>query len=305
MIALLCPGQGSQRPGSLHAAARLAHGAALLDEASELLEVDVLSEDDEPALLRTDVVQRNTFLASVASARALEDAGLRTAAVAGHSIGAFAAAVAARALEFPDALKLVDLRGRAMGAAFGSGHAMGVVSGLDERAVSAIAQQVPGVFVSAENAPDQITIAGTSAGVDRTLAAAHAQGARTARRLEVTVPSHTPLMNPVRDLLREAVRRVPFHRPIVPYAANCDGRAKFEGADVAADLAESVALPVRWFEATQMLYERGARTFVETLPGDTLATLAAATFPGAIAVSVEQSGIAGALERARVAQKDT
>ena len=158
MIALLCPGQGSQRPGSLHAAARLAHGAALLDEASELLEVDVLSEDDEPALLRTDVVQRNTFLASVASARALEDAGLRTAAVAGHSIGAFAAAVAARALEFPDALKLVDLRGRAMGAAFGSGHAMGVVSGLDERAVSAIAQQVPGVFVSAENAPDQITI---------------------------------------------------------------------------------------------------------------------------------------------------
>jgi len=299
MVALLCPGQGSQRPGSLRSAATLPHGAALLNQASELLHVDVLTEDDEPALTRTEVVQRNIFLASVISARALEDAGMRIGAVAGHSIGAYAAAVCARALAFPDALKLVDLRGRSMAAAFESGYAMGAVSGLDERAVEAIVGDTRDVFIAAENALDQITVAGTIAGVKAALATAQALGARTARRLEISVPSHTPLMNPIRDLLRDAVSRIEFHRPVVPFAANSDGRAKLEGSEVAADLAESVALPVRWFDAMQMFCERGVRVFVEAMPGDTLATLAAAAFPELTAISVERSGITRAAERAR------
>jgi Acyl transferase domain len=178
--------------------------------------------------------------ASVARARALEAAGLRVAAVAGHSVGAFAAAVSARVLEFSDALRRVDLRGRSMAAAFGSGYAMGAVTGLDERDVSAIVRQARDVFIAAENAPDQITIARTLAGVERTLEDARMRGARTARRLDVSVPSHTSFMLPIRDLLRDAVRNVTLHRPIVPYAANCDGRAKFEGGDVAADLVKGV-----------------------------------------------------------------
>jgi len=298
MIALLCPGQGAQHPGLLRTAAQLSGGAELLAEACDVLQLDVLCDDGYPALERTDVVQRNTFLASVASARALEAAGLRIAAVAGHSIGAFAAAVSARVLAFSDALRLVDLRGRSMAAAFESGYAMGAVTGLNERVVSAIAMEARDVFISAENAPDQITVAGTLAGVERTLEDAHARGARTARRLEVSVPSHTPFMLPIRDLLRDAIRDVSVRRPIVPYAANCDGRAKFEAGDVAADLVESVAMPVRWFESTQMLYERGVRVFVEALPGETLAALAATAFPDATALSVQNSGIAGTAARA-------
>ena len=206
----------------------------------------------------------------------------------------------ARALEFGEALKLVDLRGRAMAAAFESGFTMGAVTGLDEPTVSAIVRAAEGAFISAENAPDQITVAGTIASVERALAEARSRGARTARRLDVSVPSHTPWMNPVRDILRSAMAGIPFGRPVVPYAANCDGRAKFEGAEIAADLADSVALPVRWSDATQMLYERGVRTFIETLPGDALAGLAQAAFPDATALSVEVSGVAGAAGRARV-----
>jgi malonate decarboxylase epsilon subunit len=298
MIALLCPGQGAQHPGLLRTAAQLSGGAELLAEARDVLRLDVLSEDGYPALDRTDVVQRNTFLASVASAHALEAAGLRISAVAGHSIGAFAAAVFARVLTFSDALRLVDVRGRSMAAAFGSGYAMGAVTGLNERTVAAIVLEARDVFIAAENAPDQITIAGTLAGVERALEEARLRGARTARRLEVTVPSHTPFMLPIRDLLRDAVCEVRLSRPIVPYAANGDGRAKFEASDVATDLVESVAAPVRWFESTQMLYERGARVFVEALPGDTLATLAATAFPDATVLSVQNSGIAGAAARA-------
>jgi malonate decarboxylase epsilon subunit len=293
LIAVLFPGQGSLQPGALRAAALLPRADELFAQASEILGRDVMLDDDAVAIARTDVAQRNVFLASIASLGALDLAGIRIGAVAGHSIGAYAAAVAAGVLRFGDAVRLVDLRGRTMARLFPSGYAMGVVSGLTERGIAQIIADVGGdaAYISGVNARDQITVAGRAAAIDSVLADAGLKGARIARRLDVSVPSHTPYMLEVRDTLQAALGRLQLRKPLVPYASNCDGRACLDAASVADDLSESVARPVRWADATEMLSERGARTFVEALPGDTLTALAEAAFPNTVAISVARLGV--------------
>jgi malonate decarboxylase epsilon subunit len=244
LIAVLFPGQGSLQPGALRAAALLPRADELFAQASEILGRDVMLDDDAVAIARTDVAQRNVFLASIASLGALDLAGIRIGAVAGHSIGAYAAAVAAGVLRFGDAVRLVDLRGRTMARLFPSGYAMGVVSGLTERGIAQIIADVGGdaAYISGVNARDQITVAGRAAAIDSVLADAGLKGARIARRLDVSVPSHTPYMLEVRDTLQAALGRLQLRKPLVPYASNCDGRACLDAASVADDLSESVAL---------------------------------------------------------------
>jgi malonate decarboxylase epsilon subunit len=297
VIAFLLPGQGSQRSGLLEECARSFDADDLFASASRILGFDVMREDDDSALQRSAVVQRNLFLAGVAGARALERAGVRAEAVAGHSIGAFAAATIAGVLSFASALELVDVRGKAMARAFESGYAMGAILGVTERdaaAICALPALRDAVYVAVVNARDQIVISGTTDAVGRALAMARERGARDVRLLRVDVPSHTPFMLAVRDELAAAFATVELHRAAIPLAANVDGRALFTGDDVARDLIESVAKTVRWFDATQMLHERGVTCFIETFPGDTLRALAATAFPEDTAISLERTTIASA-----------
>jgi malonate decarboxylase epsilon subunit len=302
VIAFLLPGQGSQRSGLLEESARIFDAADLFASASDILGFDVMHEDDEAALRHTAVVQRNIFLAGVAGARALERAGIHTAAVAGHSIGAFAAATLAGALSFANALELVDVRGKAMARAFGPGYGMGAILGATERqamAITKLASIRDAAYVAVVNARDQIVVSGTTLAVGRALEIARERGARDVRLLRVDVPSHTPFMRPVRDELAAAFARVKLHRTSIPIAANVDGRALFSGEDVARDLVESVARTVRWFDATQMLHERGVDCFIETFPGDTLRALVTAALPDVTAISLERTTIASAAYLAR------
>ncbi|MFN2459757.1 MAG: ACP S-malonyltransferase [Candidatus Velthaea sp.] len=303
MIAFLFPGQGSQRPGMLRGVDALPGGSATIAEGNDIFGADVRNADDVAAYRSTVAAQRALFVAGVASARALAAADVRADAVAGHSVGAFAAAVSAGALAFADAARLVDLRARLMQGAFADGYAMGAVGGLDERAVTALASLASNddtpVYAANINAPDQVVVSGNTEAVNAVLDAARVRGARSVRRLEVHVPSHTPLMRHIADELADAAARVAVTTPAMRYASNADGRIVRDAEAVRGDLSASLTRPVRWYDATRALYESGVRLFVEMLPATVLTELAAYAFPDARAVALETAGIASVAVLAR------
>ena len=195
-VAFLFPGQGSQNAGLLQQLPQHAEVTRTLHEASEILGLDLDSIDNSEALHSTAAVQTALLIAGVATARALMAEQVRPAAVAGMSIGAFAAAVACGTLSFADALPLVRLRGELMQAAFPSGFGLATIEGLDEVHVEAIVERIRTaacpVYISNINAPQQIVVAGSEAALDAVTAQARQQGAHRAERLAVSVPSALP-----------------------------------------------------------------------------------------------------------------
>jgi malonate decarboxylase epsilon subunit len=298
-VAFLFPGQGSQCPGMLpnlpdHPAVR-----DMISQATEVLGRDVLELDTPEVLDSTIATQLALLIAGATVARILGEESGGADFVAGHSVGAFAAAVAAGTLAYPDTLRLVDLRARAMQGAYPHGYGMGVVVGLDERTVSRLADEsgtrkAP-VHAANVNAPLQVSVAGADDALERFLNLARENGARRAERLSVPVPSHTPLMASAAAELERALADVPMDPPTVPYLSNVGGRALRDPEGIRADLARSVKRPVRWHDATTLLFELGVRLFVELPPGDVLTRLAADAFPDARCVAIDESGVESAL----------
>ncbi|GAC1307915.1 MAG: malonate decarboxylase subunit epsilon [Vulcanimicrobiaceae bacterium] len=311
MIALLFPGQGAQRRGMLAdvragLAAESFDVATLVDRASELVGRDLRAIDAEPGAYRSTAdAQYALVLAGIACARAFEARGLAVDAVAGHSVGAFAAAVACGALAFDDALRAVDVRGRAMARAFPRGYGMGAIGGLDGRAVESLVARVRAddaeIYAANVNAPDQIAVSGSDGAIEAVLALARARGARSTRRLDVVVPAHSPLMAGVETTMREALRELSFSPPRASFATNATARIVRDREAIRRDLSESIARPVRWADLTRALYERGTRLFVEARPGTTLTTLARYAFPDARAVAMDDTSLASIATLAREA----
>jgi malonate decarboxylase epsilon subunit len=298
-VAFLFPGQGSQCPGMLHNLPDHPAVRDMISQATEVLGRDVLELDTPEVLDSTIATQLALLIAGATVARILGEESGGADFVAGHSVGAFAAAVAAGTLAYPDALRLVDLRARAMQEAYPHGYGMGVVVGLDERTVSRLADEsgtrkAP-VHAANVNAPLQISVAGADDALERFLNLARENGARRAERLSVPVPSHTPLMASAAAELERALADVPMDPPTVPYLSNVGGRALRDPEGIRADLARSVERPVRWHDATTLLFELGVRLFVELPPGDVLTRLAADAFPDARCVAIDESGVESAL----------
>ncbi len=222
----LFPGQGEQYPGMLDDLPAHPAATASLDEMSAALRHDIRTHDDARALRSNASVQLALLGAAVASWRILAALGARPDYVAGHSIGAFAAAVACGALALPDAVKAVWVRGHAMAEAYPHGYGMGVVLGLDERGVTRLADQAARsaepVYPTNVNAPRQITTSGADPAVDCLLALAHTNGATRAQRLPINVPAHCPLMAGPERKVAAALSSRPVDPPSVPFAANCD-----------------------------------------------------------------------------------
>jgi malonate decarboxylase epsilon subunit len=300
-VALLCPGQGTQTPGFL---ARLpAHAAvrATLAEARAILGVEAERLDGAEALATTPAVQLSTVIAAVALARALAAEGVRADAVAGLSVGAFAAAVACEALGFADALALVKLRGAAMAQAAPHGHGMSAILGLSERdarALIAHAGEGAPLYLASVNGPREVVVSGADAALGRAAAAAHAAGA-SVRRLNVTTPSHGALMAGVSERLRAAMQDVALREPRVPYVSNTRARAVRTAAEVAEDLVQNASRTVRWHDSVTLLYELGCRLFIETPPGAVLSNLVKDSFPEARAVALEETPVASVAALAR------
>ena len=296
-LALLFPGQGTHTPGFL---SRLpAHPAvrATLAEAGGILGAAAGRLDSAEALASTAAVQLSTVIAGVAMARALAAEGIEADAVAGLSVGAFAAAVAGGALTFPEALALVRLRGEAMAQAVPRGHGMTAILGLSERDARALIARVSTrapLYLASVNGPREVVVSGPDAALELAAAEAHAAGA-AARRLRLTIPSHCPLMAGVSGRLRTAVGGTAVRAPRAAYVSNTRARVAREAREVAEDLIENVSHTVRWHDSVTLLFELGCRVFIETPPGAVLTHLVKDSFPEARALALDEAPLATAV----------
>jgi malonate decarboxylase epsilon subunit len=283
-VAFVFPGQGSQTPGILHSLIRRPVVDQTLEEISEALRSDVRKLDTEHCLEFSHSVQLTLLAAGVATARALMEQGVQPIAVAGLSIGAFAAAVVAGVLLLRDGVELVRLRAQAMENLYPTGYGLSAIEGLNEFQVTKIVEattsdQAP-VFVGNINAPRQIVIAGANAAMDRVLDEARRQGATKAVRLHVSVLSHCPLLQPVADLLVKRISTMTLKAPEMTYIGNVNGRAIRTKELVAQDFVNNIAHGVRWHDATTVLHELGCNLFLEMPPGHVLSELAEQNLPG-------------------------
>ena len=300
--AFLFPGQGSQLPGMLHTLPDHPAIARTLDEASATLHREVKDLDSPEALQSTVSVQLTLLTVSVAVARALTTEGVEAEAVAGLSVGAFAAAVQSGVISFPQAIQLVRQRAQMMLDLYPTGYGLAAIVGLTEAQVSALVDkahsaQTP-VYVGNINAPRQVVIAGSDEGITRVLDAAKTSGARKAERLDVSVPSHCLLLEPVAAALRVTLAGMELEQPRLIYVGNVTARPLRTTAAIAEDLASNIAHGVRWHDATTVLQELGCRLFLEMPPGHVLSDLARESLPEVKTLAISQGTLRGALHLA-------
>ncbi|SDH66987.1 malonate decarboxylase epsilon subunit [Alteribacillus persepolensis] len=275
-IAFLCPGQGSQQPGMFEQLPDHPYVQKTLQEAEDILQTDISLFDTKAQLQSTTTVQLALFIWSMAVYRAFKSEGYTPDMAAGHSVGAFGAAVITGALAFRDALPLVQKRGEWMEKQHPSGYGMGVVTGLSYRQMTTLLEEYERdetMYLANVNADDQFTISGEVSTLESFLTAAAAEGARKAERLNVAVPSHCVLMKEVSEKMESALQTVSFSSPTIPYAGNTKPRALLNTEKMKDDLAESISHTVRWNEVMHLYYERGARLFIELSPQAVLSDL--------------------------------
>jgi malonate decarboxylase epsilon subunit len=284
------PGQGAQKPGMLHALPDHPEAARTLAEASTALGRDVTALDSEHALRSTVAVQLCLLAAGVAMARVLAAHEARPRMVAGLSIGAWPAAVVAGVLDFPDAVRLVELRARLMEDAYPAGYGMTAITGLTARQVEALLASGRGpVYLANLNAERQLVISGEDAAMDAVAALALAHGALRAERLAVPVPSHCALLAGQAQQLAAAMEGLAPRRPQLTYISSSAGRALFDGRRILADLAANMSVPVLWADTLRHAWERGARLAVEMPSGSVLTRLATPVFSDGLALCCDGS----------------
>jgi [acyl-carrier-protein] S-malonyltransferase len=234
-------------------------------------------EGPEDELVRTEVQQPAILTTSIALLRALEECGeLAPAFYAGHSLGEYSALVAAGALEFEDAVRLVQARGRYMQEAVPVGRgAMAAVLGLDPAEVTAAcafaAEKTGRVAAPANfNGPAQTVISGDAVAVEVACARAREQGARRAVPLEVSAPFHCSLMRPAAEKLAPELARVRFRAPEAPVVTNVEADACTDAARFPALLEQQVTAPVRFTEMIEFLGRAGVDRVLEIGPGRVL-----------------------------------
>jgi [acyl-carrier-protein] S-malonyltransferase len=281
-LGLLFPGQGAQQVGMGVALRRECPAArAVFEEADATLGWSVsrlAAEGPEDELTRTENLQPALLTVEVAALSALEALGpLSPLASIGHSLGEYAALVAASALEFADALRLVRLRGEAMGAALPAGEGgMAAVLGLSPEVVEEVCRQAAGqdvLSLANLNCPGQLVVSGHARALARAEPLFEAAGARGLIPLKVSQPFHSALMAPARERLEAALAGVRIAAPRWPVVANASGVPHQGPEDIRRSLGAQVTSPVRFSECVGWTLGRGARAFIELGPGKVLAGL--------------------------------
>lgn len=277
-VAVMFPGQGSQSP-AMGASWRGTQGWAVVERAEAVLgePVSELLLDEDPARLsHTREAQLAVFLASLAAWEVTKDTVGDVVAFAGHSLGQLTALTAAGAVDLDDAIKLVARRAEVtQAAADNADGGMVALLGADEaQATSACGAAPDACWLANDNAPGQLVLAGTNAGLDAATEAARAAGVRKVVRLDVNGPFHTPLMQSAADAFAADTAVVALRVPSTPVVSNADATAATDAEGWRQRLVDHLVQPVRWRQSLDTLVDLGARALIEVGPGRVLAGLA-------------------------------
>ena len=281
-FAMVFPGQGSQTVGMLaDLAAQFPIVEQTFAEASDELGYDLwklVQEGPAEELNKTWQTQPALLAASVAIYRVwLQENGAQPAMMAGHSLGEYSALVCAGVLDFKQAIRLVELRGKLMQEAVPAGTgAMSAIIGLDNDAIAkACEESAQGEVVSPVNfnSPGQVVIAGNKDAVERAGAACKAAGAKRALPLPVSVPSHCALMKPAADKLAIALQGIAFNAPQFPVVNNVDVKTETSPEAIRDALVRQLYSPVRWSESVEFMAGEGIEHLLEVGPGKVLTGL--------------------------------
>jgi [acyl-carrier-protein] S-malonyltransferase len=275
MKAYVFPGQGAQFPGmgkDLYDSSPQAR--ELFEQANSILGfriTDLMFSGTDEDLRQTKVTQPAIFLHSVILAATLGEK-FRPEMVAGHSLGEFSALVASKALSFADGLRLVSARAQAMQKACEKEPStMAAILGLDDAKVEEICKSIEEVVVPANyNSPGQLVISGSIRGIEVACEKLKAAGARRALPLKVGGAFHSPLMEPARVELADAITATHFSTPLCPIYQNATAERVTEPAKIRENLIAQLTAPVLWTQIVQQMITDGATEFIEVGPGNVL-----------------------------------
>ena len=275
MKAYVFPGQGAQFTGmgkDLYENSPLAK--EMFEKANEILGfriTDIMFEGTADELKQTKVTQPAIFLHSVILAATLGES-FKPDMVAGHSLGEFSALVANKTLSFEDALKLVSQRALAMQKACEiTPSTMAAVLGLDDNIVEEVCASIDGIVVAANyNCPGQLVISGETTAVEKACEVLKERGAKRALLLPVGGAFHSPMMEPAREELAQAIENTNFSTPSCPVYQNVTASAVSDATEIKKNLIIQLTAPVKWTQSVQQMIEDGATEFIEVGPGNVL-----------------------------------
>jgi [acyl-carrier-protein] S-malonyltransferase len=276
--AYVFPGQGSQFPGMGKTQYDNSFFAKkLFEQANEILGFrisDIMFNGTEEDLKQTKVTQPAVFLHSIMAYKSIDSA--KPDMVAGHSLGEFSALVANGVLSFEDALQLVSVRARAMQKACEiNPSTMAAVLALDDNKVEIICTEVTKetneIVVPANyNCPGQLVISGTLKGVEIACERLKAAGAKRAMILQVGGAFHSPLMEPAKQELKDAIEKTTFYNPTSSIYQNAVAKAVMDKEEIKVNLIDQLTTAVRWTQSIEAMIANGASTFTEVGPGKIL-----------------------------------
>ena len=275
MKAYIFPGQGSQFPGmGKELYENFSSAKNRFDQANKMLGFDIstiMFEGSKEDLQQTKVTQPALFLHAVITSEIMGDQ-FHPKMVAGHSLGEFSALTAAGAMSFEDGLQLVSKRALAMQKACDQAPGtMAAVLGLEDKIVERICEATPGTVVAANyNCPGQLVISGERIAVEAACEALKEAGAKRALVLPVGGAFHSPLMEPARQELAEAIQNTTFFDPVCRIYQNVTGQAVMEKEIIKNNLISQLTSPVRWTQSIQQMIYDGALAFEEVGPGKVL-----------------------------------
>lgn len=278
MKAYIFPGQGAQFEGmGSDLYEKFEEAKTLFDQANEILGysiTDIMFKGSAEDLKQTKVTQPAIFLHSVIGAKLLGNE-FKPEMVAGHSLGEFSALVAANALSFEDGLKLVYQRALAMQEACEvQVSTMAAVLGLEDSVVETVCKETDGIVVAANyNCPGQLVISGDVEAINVACESLLEKGARRALVLPVGGAFHSPLMEPAREKLAQAIVETKFNDPICPIYQNATAKGVTDKEVIKQNLIAQLTAPVRWTQSIQEMIADGGTEFFEIGPGKVLTGL--------------------------------